>query len=280
MSDEKWLAENLLVLGNAVPDIISDSRITVCTVGYSTERGLVRIYPVPPGSHMKRWNIVRVPLERNPKDTRAESWKIQGSKNEWDGIGKKIELQRVMKSPEYQQATLKEVHDKFGANCVEELNERKVSLGMIRPQILTQQMVKRDDYEPAVQSSLTHETPFRTIKNYPLKPVLTYRCPVCQTKQPHQQQIVEWGVFEWMRKNPTQAEKVWENMRLLDPAYDKSLLVGNMAVHRTSFMVVSVFRFKLPGQKAGVLNKVADKMPVARGTLPLVAEKRDVVGAA
>src|SRR5438132_8893567 len=90
MSDEKLLVDDLLVLGNAVPDIISDQRITVCTAGFSKKHGLIRIYPVPPLSNMKRWNIVEVPLERNSRDTRAESWKIQGSKNDWDKLGAKI----------------------------------------------------------------------------------------------------------------------------------------------------------------------------------------------
>ena len=92
MSDDKLVIDDLLVLGNAVPDIISDSRVTVCTAGWSPTRGLVRVYPVPPASNMRRWNVVKVPLERNPRDSRAESWKIQGSKSEWDRIAEKIEL--------------------------------------------------------------------------------------------------------------------------------------------------------------------------------------------
>jgi hypothetical protein len=97
MSSEQAVIDDLLVLGNYVPDIISDNRITVCTAGYSKSRGLVRIYPVPTISHMKRWNIVKVPLERNPRDTRPESWKIQGSKGEWDRLAQKIELQGQVK---------------------------------------------------------------------------------------------------------------------------------------------------------------------------------------
>src|SRR5229473_3507240 len=109
MSDEKLVVEDLLVLGNAVPDIISDYRITVCTAGYSPSHGLVRIYPVPANSHMKRWNVVKVPLERNPKDTRAESWKIQGSKGEWEGIAKKIELNRSIKDKDEKFSLLDEL---------------------------------------------------------------------------------------------------------------------------------------------------------------------------
>jgi len=82
--------DDLVVLGNAVPDEISDHRKTVCTAGYSPKHGLIRVYPVPPGTSMKRWHVVEISLERNPQDTRVESWKIQDSKAEWDKLKFKI----------------------------------------------------------------------------------------------------------------------------------------------------------------------------------------------
>lgn len=243
MSDEKCLIDDLIVLGNSCPDIISDQRVTVCTAGYSPKYGLVRIYPVPAYSNMKRWNAVEVPLERNPQDTRIESWKIQGSKDEWHKIGRKIKLKGEV-TENARQILIDELHKKFGANCVEDLNDEKVSLGMIKPQILNYRLEKREDYEASAQTQLGRATPFLTIKNYPLKPVVEYRCPSCRTKNPHKQQVVEWGVFEWMRQHPNDTEKVWENLHLTEPNYNRSFLVGNMALHRNAFMVISIFRFK------------------------------------
>jgi hypothetical protein len=245
MSDEKIIADDLIVLGNAVPDIISDQRITVCTVGFASHFGLIRIYPVPALSNMKRWNVVEVPLERNPKDTRQESWKLQGSKWEWNKLSAKIQLKGTITDRSEQRALLDKLHSMFGAQCVEEFNDKKVSLGMIRPQVVGYNLEKREDYESIAQTQLGWVTPFLTIKNYPLKPVIEYRCPNCKTKNPHKQQVVEWGVFEWMRRNPNAPEKVWENLHLMDAGYDRSFLVGNMALHRNSFMVISIFRPKL-----------------------------------
>ncbi len=65
--------KDLIVLRNAVPNEISDNKKTVCTVAYSNEHGLIRIYPVPPNAPMKRWNIISIPLERNKQDSRDES---------------------------------------------------------------------------------------------------------------------------------------------------------------------------------------------------------------
>src|SRR6266581_5112319 len=96
MQSEKIVADDLIVLGSAVPDVISDERITVCTVGYSKGLGLVRVYPVPHVSDMKRWNIVDVPLERNPKDSREESWKIQGSKGRVESDRSEDQIQGIL----------------------------------------------------------------------------------------------------------------------------------------------------------------------------------------
>jgi hypothetical protein len=248
MSDEKTVIDDLLILGNAVPDIISDNRITVCTAGVSKTLGLIRIYPVPVVSHMRRWNIVKVPLERNQKDTRPESLKIQGSKGEWDRIASKIQLKGTVSEKDEKFAILNDLYAEFGVDCADDLNDKKASLGMVNPESMSCTFEKRDDHDKEMQTSLDGSAPFLTIKNYPLKPVMTYRCPTCRTKNPHRQQVMEWGVFEWMRKNPDKPEKVFENLHIGEAGYDTGLLVGNMALHRNSFMVISVFRLKLPSQ--------------------------------
>ena len=245
MQDERVIADNLVVLGNAVPDVISDERVTVCTAGYSEELGLVRIYPVPPVSNMMRWNVVEIPLERNSRDNRAESWKIQGSKSDWSQIAKKIKFKHSIDERRQRVALLEELHTKFGAGCIEQLNDRRVSLGMIKPKIISYRLETREDFEKETQLTLGSREPFVTIKNYPLRPVITYRCPDCKSKGPHEQQVLEWGIYEWLRQHPNEASNVWDNLRMKEAGYYRSFLVGNMALHRTSFVIISMFRLKL-----------------------------------
>jgi hypothetical protein len=192
---------------------------------------------------MQRWNIVEIPVDRNPRDNREESWKIQGSKSEWQHVASKIRKNGEVPSSD-RRDLLEQLHRMFGAGCVEDFNERQVSLGMIKPTVIGYRLEKREDYEPSAQMQLGRNVPFLTIKNYPLRPVIEYRCPDCKAKAPHSQQVVEWGVFEWMRQNPKEPEKVWENLHLSDSGYTRSFLVGNMALHRNSFMVIGFFRFK------------------------------------
>lgn len=233
--------ENIVVIGNSEPDELSDGRKSVCTVGYHKDYGLIRIYPVPPNAPMKRWNVVTIPLETNPQDNRKESWKIQGSKDKQ--LSDKIVLTRQLTRNEQIQL-LNELKAKYSFDCVEEINDKKLSLGFIKPTGCSTRFVQRAEHDVTVQKSLFTDQPFLTIKNFQVQPRLTYRCSKCKTKDPHDQQILEWGVYEGIRKKPDERDKILEGLRVNDPAWDVELLVGNQNRYRRSFMVISVYRFK------------------------------------
>ena len=244
MPPDVVMMDNLIVLGEAVPDELKDNRKVVCTACYSPEYGLVRIYPVPPETRMRRWDKVSMPLVRNTQDTRVESWKVQGSKHEWDVLGKKIHNDGKLPRQE-QIGLLHKLYKNFGVDCIQDLNDAEQSLGIIKPRILKAWLADRvEKYDPTVQVTLDSDLPFLTIHNYPKQPRVRYRCSKCRIQNPHDQQILEWGVYEWMRKNPDAPDKGLANLRLFDEKYERYFLVGNIARHRNAFMVISVFRFK------------------------------------
>lgn len=207
---ERKYFENLIVLGNAVPDEISDNRKTVCTVAFSKEHGLIRIYPVPPRSPMNtRWNVVSLPLERNPRDNRMESWKIQGSKTEWDTLAQKIKLERKLPRKEWVEL-IAHLKEKYGYGCIEDINDKMMSLGIIVPKIIDKTFEERKGVDSTVQATLVNRDLFMTIQNYGVRPVITYRCPNCKTrKQQHRQGVLEWGVYEFLRKYPDEKDQVY-----------------------------------------------------------------------
>ena len=235
--------DDLVVLGNAVPDEIKDGRKTICVAGYSQERGLIRVYPARPDSPVKWWNRLGVPLVRNPMDTRAESWKIQGSKSEWDSLTDKIKTHGSVEM-KHRRELWSKICKRHQVGCVSDLNDDRLSLGVVKPTILSHRLVKRDTYDPTIQATLTTETEYKTIHNYRLRPVIRYRCSDCKATKYHEQQILEWGVYEWFRKHPGKEEQIWDNMHLDDPSWDKWFLVGNQARYRNSFMIISAIRFK------------------------------------
>lgn len=239
--------DDLVVLGNAVPYEMEDGRRTVCVAGYSSRLGMIRVYPARPDSPVKWWNRLAMPLVRNSRDTRSESWKIHGSKAEWDRLSKKIAVRELLGAKSRRELWSKACR-RHRVGCVKDLNDDRLSLGIVKPTIISCHLVERKSYDATMQATLTTETVYKTIHNYRLKPVIRYRCSECRAKKYHEQQILEWGVYEWFRKHPGQEEKVWDNMHLDDPEWDKWFLVGNQARRRNSFMIISAIRFKGAGR--------------------------------
>src|SRR5688572_9893335 len=82
--------DDLVVLGRACPEPLKDGRITVCLGGYSFSKGFIRIYPTKVNMDINQWAIIKVEVERDERDTRNESWKIAGSKNDWDNLHRRV----------------------------------------------------------------------------------------------------------------------------------------------------------------------------------------------
>ncbi|MDI1494715.1 MAG: hypothetical protein K8823_21 [Cenarchaeum symbiont of Oopsacas minuta] len=242
---ERKYFEDIIVLGNAVPDEISDNRKTVCTVAFSKEYGMIRIYPVPPNAPMKRWNIISIPLERNSRDNRKESWKIQGSKAEWNTLSNKIKVKRKLSRKEWIDL-INHLKENYSYDCIEDMNDQKLSLGIIIPKIIDKKFEERKNVDSTVQSTLVNDDLFMTIQNYGVRPVILYSCPKCRTKkQHHKQGVLEWGMYEWLRCNYNDKEQLWKNLHIDESGYDQTFLVGNMNLHRSRFMIISIFRYKL-----------------------------------
>lgn len=227
---------DLIVLGQGSPDVLSDNRVTVCTAGYSNALGFVRIYPTRIDAPLRRWKVVSVEVERYSGDTREESWKILGSKREWDDLNKKITVIGEIKQEDKEKIIINDID-----GCVLDINEKKGSLGIIKPTISDKYFGNREGYNPYVQRSLFGNISLLGKRNFPLVPRIAYRCSSCKAKTVHDQQIIDWGFYEWMRKYPNKKEQVWDNAKLNNPNSDIYFLVGNQARHRKSFMIISIF---------------------------------------
>jgi hypothetical protein len=232
--------DDLIVLGRAVPEPLKDGRITVCLGGYSPSKGFIRIYPTKINMDINQWAIIKVEVERDERDTRKESWKIAGSKNDWDNLHRHVkrvgELTRSDRLPlVYQLVT----------DCVNTINEAHDSLGIVKPSISANYFRENEKFGQLFQATLPgFNEGIRVKRDFPYEPRVQYRCSNCKSQNHHDQQILEWGFFRWFDKNPDKYEQVWENSHINDPDYDVYFFVGNQARYRTSFLVISVLRFK------------------------------------
>lgn len=120
-------------MGKTVPECQSDGRQFVCTAGWSVEHGPTRIYPMGRLNAPSRWSLCEVPTERNPKDDRAESWKISGDSSiaNHDHTNANT-VQLVEKIPLSKQ---REIVARMLVPSIAEANRRKISLCIIIPQI-------------------------------------------------------------------------------------------------------------------------------------------------
>ncbi len=250
--------ENLVILGRAAPDQTKDGRQTLCVGAWSDELGFVRIYPTSIKSNLRRWNVVDVPVERNDKDTRSESWKIKGSSTGWNKLHTKIKFRRRQEREE----NLELLSRIPKVNCIGELNERQESLGIIVPsKIRKAYLIERKNYSPLVQTTLDEffdedikygSEVFRVLikENYRYIPMVDWECPgPCKMKKGyHSAQILDQEVYEWFRKHIDKPKRVWEkvfdNLQLTNDEYQKWFFVGNLNRHRKSFMIISVLRYK------------------------------------
>lgn len=235
--------DDLIVLGRAVPGEIQNGRRTICIAGYSPTHGFIRIYPTRWDSPLRRWNIIKLPVERPRKpryNGRTESWKIIGSRREWNRLSEKIEV--VGKFHRRDQPKLIEG---LVDNCVKDIYDSGRSLGIINPKILDYYFDEQIDFKKFIQQTLDGRFRVQVKDEYPIEPRIKYTCSVCRVKQGfHDQQVLEWGVYQWIRKNPDKMEQVWENLSFLDPEYEKFFFVGNLFNYPTAFVVISILRFK------------------------------------
>jgi hypothetical protein len=79
-------------------------------------------------------------------------------------------------------------------------------------------------------------------EQYPRAPRIKYRCTGCKSMASHDQQVLEWGFYEWLRKNPDKADQVWENARIYSPQHEIFFFVGNLFKYRNKFLIISVLR--------------------------------------
>lgn len=234
--------DDVIILGRGVPELISDGRVTVCVAGYSHVLGLVRLYPTRIDSPLNVWNIVSVEVERNPRDNRTESWKFPESRSGWEAINQHIEVKGEL--PREQRFGL---IDRLRVGCVAELNEQRLSLGIIkpaavRPHLATNQM-HRQAYQPLFE--IMEHASVQTKRDHALEPRVEFSCgDGCTNRRAHDQQLLDWGCYQWMKSNPGREQEMWRNLHFGDAGWLHYFLVGNQANQRTSFMVINVLRQK------------------------------------
>ncbi len=219
-------------LGRTVPEQSKKYGRKVCTAGYSAElRQFMRVYPCPVESPMQQRHVCHLQLERNSQDSRIESWQLARERTD-DGILAVHEARPSNQVIAYL--------DQHKAPSIAYLNERRLSLGIIKPVGLRgyfRDAQTDKDIDPD-QRGLFDDLDFTFgMGQITRAPYLRFS----DEAGAHDLQLREWGCYEWLRRQPDSASQLWDNLRLRQQERDFYLLVGNMAHHRNVWLVIALY---------------------------------------
>ncbi|MGW6196959.1 hypothetical protein ACWF0M_12505 [Kribbella sp. NPDC055110] len=232
------IIEDFVMLGTTVPEPNSDGRVFVCSAGVSTEYGsLIRIYPLARRNAPRRWGVSRVQLERNPADSRKESFRIAGNRdqNQHQWINYRFEPSAKAVSESARASLL----SRYTIGSIQEANRKRLSLAILQPDAISV------DFEENKQSDASGAqlTLFDGGENESASGARRFRwMPRLRFRDEcgnHNLMLRDWGCFELQRKHDDQYFR--ENLPdALHLKPSSSLLVGNMNNQRTTWLVISV----------------------------------------
>lgn len=241
------IADPFIMLGKTVPESRRDGRRTVCSAGYSPELGLIRIYPLAMRSAPRRWESTRVLLERNPRDSRKESFKLAGDRSaEAHASINTMTFHsngNIAKTDRGAVIGPGDRRFKFTVNSIAEANRRRISLALIRPSNMRVVWGRPGDkrLEDMAQMELDLWDTFPTEVRDQAEPTVP-RLQFTDEHGEHLLQLRDWGVHELIRhKGHRYAREHLAQALNLNPS--STLLIGNILRHQNSWLVISVLNF-------------------------------------
>ena len=220
-----------VMLGTTVPEPSKrDDRIYVCSAGWHPDLGLIRIYPLGRTGAPHRWDECTIEVERNPSDSRTESWRIAGDRKD-PRINDRFT--RTGRIAERHRTDLL-LDDKRIPRSITQANAERKSLALLQPDHVAFSLDHNPTSPDSPQLRLFDDglPPAEGAKRFPFIP----RLRIAGDSQ-HSLQLRDWGTYEWMRKHPGREDEI-PNALHLGPK--SVLLVGNLNSHRTVWVVIAV----------------------------------------
>ena len=231
------ILEDFVMLGKTVPEPNkTDGRVFVCSAGVSAEyRKLIRIYPLAQRAAPRRWGVYRVPLERNPRDNRDESFQVAGDRR--PGAHERINTQFETVKAEFPARDRAGLLSRYVVGSIQEANAKRLSLAIIQPDVMEVAFEANPASAAAPQLVLfdSGEESDSGARRFAWMPRIKFH-DECGW---HYLMLRDWGAFELQRKRgEAYFRQHLESALPLKPT--SSLLVGNMNNRRTTWLVISV----------------------------------------
>lgn len=233
------VAQGYVMLGKTVPEQRrSDGRTFVCSAGYHPDLGLARIYPLAMRDAPADWSLVDVQLQRNPKDSRGESWQLAADRTpgRHDVINSAAFRVVGKVARDDRRDVVPERHYVAG---IRQANAERRSLALVRPADF-EIVWTRPDSTPVDMHQLELITAHDAgaTARWDRIPRLRFTDGDSQQEE-HFLQVREWGLYELIRKHGAEYA-AQDTARALHLTRDSVLLVGNVNNHRNAWLVIKV----------------------------------------
>ncbi|TVP67208.1 MAG: hypothetical protein EA343_00695 [Nodularia sp. (in: Bacteria)] len=247
----------ILIATKTYPSISTKYRETVCTAGILLDddekpQQWIRIYPIrfrqlDFDKRYPRWSIISAEIERNEKDYREESYRINDSSIE---IVRKIDTKKDW-------AERKSLVLPLEFKSIREIKEQGKSLGIIKPQTIKKYYSEKTDREWNLKQQAILDQgdlfePSVEIEKIPYKFGYEF---LSRDGDKHRLSISDWEIQQLYRnckkasqgntsedKEKEALEKV--RQKLEDEFLAKKdlyFIVGNLKNHKNTFMIIGLF---------------------------------------
>lgn len=224
------------LIARTIPERTKKGRPQVCSVWWSEDLGLFRVYPLNMQWRLKAFNRYSLRIERNPKDNRQESWKI-------------VDPPQLVE--DRQDSARREFigHiDAMTASSISDLNARRASLAILNPEHIDLDWEYDRGTDPNMlrlfEDALPTNTSMIGRNCYPHRPRIVF----ADGDGNHNLSLNEWGCYQLLSKPDYQTHDLRRALRLDQRDREFRLLVGNMNNHRISWLVIHLISWCEPQQ--------------------------------
>lgn len=247
----------ILIATKTYPSISRKYKETVCTAGIlldDLEQPLrwIRIYPIrfrslDTDKRYPRWSIISAEIEKNLKDYREESFRMNDES---------LEIIRKVGTDD-NWAERKSFILSLQSHSISEIKNQGKSLGIIQPQMINQYFYKKterewSDKQQAIQDQLDLFEPSIELEKIPYQFCYDF---VAQDGKRHRYSINDWEIMQLYRncRNKSQASTLdLKEQEALDKVKQKLVddflikkdlyfIVGNLKNHKNTFMIIGIF---------------------------------------
>lgn len=227
-------ADDFVMLGKTVPEERADGRKFVCSAGYQRDLGLIRIYPLSREAAPRRWTESSVLLERNPQDSRKESWRLAVDRSPEAHATANTRAFRETGDVSTSRRTLL-IPERWFVDSVAQANSERRSLALLRPRSAEVMWTVPDTTKQVDVDQMELISMVRPDGKPDRIPRLQFR----DESGDHALQLRDWGVYEFIRKRGLDyaGQHVASALHLTEAS---TLLIGNLNAHRTTWLVIGV----------------------------------------